>query len=110
MSRRRSKSEIVTRLLCKSKGLRSRVDSNCVNCIYDELEPGTWRQQVEGCTVSYCSLWAVRAKSRSAAEIGRTTPETHVLGHGRQDMSPVSSGSLHTAKKIGYSGLIGPMS
>jgi hypothetical protein len=65
MSKRRSKSEIVAHLMCKSKGLRSRVDSNCVNCIYVELEPGTWRQQVELCTVSSCPLWDVRAQSRA---------------------------------------------
>jgi hypothetical protein len=109
MSKRRSKSEIVTHLLCKSGGLRSRVDSNCVNCTYDELEPGTWRQQVAGCTVSSCALWEVRAKSKYTVDIGGTTPETHVMGQGRHANSPASTGSLQMAKKIGDTSLIGSM-
>ena len=49
MKRRRSKEEIISGTLVKSKGLRARVDAHCVSCVYDETVPGTWRQQVEDC-------------------------------------------------------------
>ena len=41
-------------------GLRKAVDNHCKSCIYDELEPGTWRQQVEQCTVTICDLYPFR--------------------------------------------------
>jgi len=46
--------------LSKSKGLRFRVNMACKDCIYDGFEPGTWRKQVEECTVALCPLYEVR--------------------------------------------------
>ena len=43
-------------------GLRGRVDANCIACLFDPCEPGTWRAQVEACTVISCPLYPVRAK------------------------------------------------
>jgi len=66
MKRRRSKEEIISGTLVKSKGLRARVDAHCVSCVscvYDETVPGTWRQQVEDCQVILCALWEVRPRS-----------------------------------------------
>jgi hypothetical protein len=37
----------------------------CKDCSYDELDVGTWRQQVEQCEITDCALWAYRPKSRS---------------------------------------------
>lgn len=63
MKRRRSKEEIISGTLVKSKGLRARVAAHCVSCAYDETVPGTWRQQVEDCQVTLCALWEVRPRS-----------------------------------------------
>jgi hypothetical protein len=31
------------------------INAKCKDCIYDRRAPGTWRQQVEACTVRSCS-------------------------------------------------------
>ena len=41
------------------------IEAKCKECIYDPLDDGTWRQQVEGCDLVDCSLWGYRPKSRS---------------------------------------------
>ena len=67
---KKSKTKLIETLLRKS-GLRARIDANCAACVYDELFLGTWRQQVEGCTVTDCPLYEVRPKSRSIAAKSR---------------------------------------
>lgn len=64
---KKSKSEVLESILdgAGMNSLRARVDAHCVSCIYDDLVPGTWRQQVEDCSVTNCPLFEVRAKSRS---------------------------------------------
>lgn len=39
---------------------KSCVERHCKNCTYDPAQPGTWRFQTEGCTVTTCALWEVR--------------------------------------------------
>lgn len=39
------------------------VYAKCKDCCYDPLDRGTWRQQVEACTVKICPLWELRPKS-----------------------------------------------
>lgn len=46
--------------------LRKAINEKCKDCIYDEIERGTWREQVTGCTIQSCPLWAVRPTSSSA--------------------------------------------
>jgi len=36
------------------------IDENCKDCVYDPSNGGTWRQQVEDCTIPSCSLFAFR--------------------------------------------------
>lgn len=43
--------------------LRKAIAGKCKDCIYDNSEPGTWRQQVTACTIKDCPLWAVRPKA-----------------------------------------------
>ncbi len=45
--------------------LRKAVNAKCKDCIYDNLCPGTWRQQVTLCTVKECPLWEVRPRAAS---------------------------------------------
>jgi hypothetical protein len=46
--------------------MRKAINDKCRDCIYDSCAPGNWRQQVQACTISTCSLWAYRPKSSSA--------------------------------------------
>ena len=55
-------------------GLRSAINQKCRECIYDPCQPGTWRQQVQWCTVKQCPLWPVRPTSsvdREAPKMGQ---------------------------------------
>jgi hypothetical protein len=48
----------------KRKGLRKSINDKCKQCIYHSTnEGGSWRQQVEACTVKSCGLWDVRPVS-----------------------------------------------
>jgi len=53
--------------------LRGAINAACKDCIYDEgaKGEGSWRQQVEACTVTKCALYPVRpiSKPRKAAEL-----------------------------------------
>jgi len=43
--------------------LRSAINANCRDCIYDSTNGGNWRQQVEACSVVACALYPVRPVS-----------------------------------------------
>jgi hypothetical protein len=60
---RRTAAQIIAERL-RRPGYRARVDAKCVDCIYDEAAPGTWRAQVRACTATGCPLWAVRSGAR----------------------------------------------
>jgi hypothetical protein len=51
--------------------LRKAINDKCRDCIYDSLARGTWRQQVEGCTIKSCSLWPHRPMSTA----GKSSPQ-----------------------------------
>ena len=36
------------------------IDAKCVECIFDPLEDGTWRQQVKACEIESCALHPYR--------------------------------------------------
>ena len=38
------------------------IDAKCVECIFDPLEDGTWRQQVQACEINSCALYPYRPK------------------------------------------------
>lgn len=46
------------------RSLRKAIDMKCKDCIYDDQSPGTWRIQVEECTITDCPLYNVRPKSK----------------------------------------------
>lgn len=50
-----------------SVSLRKAIDAKCKDCVYDELERGGWRQQVEACTCTACPLFACRPRSKRVA-------------------------------------------
>jgi hypothetical protein len=41
------------------------IEAKCCECSYDDQDVGTWRQQIERCYITECSLWEYRPKSRS---------------------------------------------
>jgi hypothetical protein len=46
--------------------LRAAINAKCKDCIYDPKSGhGTWRQQVEGCTVTRCALFPVRPRAQA---------------------------------------------
>ena len=40
------------------------INAHCKDCIYDDLAPGTWRQQVTACTYTDCNLYSFRPVSK----------------------------------------------
>ena len=44
------------------------IAAKCKECIYDELDQGTWRQQVQACEISSCALYDYRPKSNARSE------------------------------------------
>ena len=45
--------------------LRKAINQHCLNCVYDKLAPGKWRQQVTLCSVKSCALYDVRPQPTS---------------------------------------------
>ncbi len=49
-------------------GLRPRINAKCIDCVYESSNGGgSWRAQVEACTVTSCPLWDVRPISKPSA-------------------------------------------
>lgn len=48
--------------------LRNAINDKCRDCIYDPLAGGTWRAQVEMCTVTRCPLYPVRPVTEATRE------------------------------------------
>ena len=49
----------------KRPSLRKAINDHCKGCVYDPANGGTWRQQVERCTVTLCPLYPVRPVSET---------------------------------------------
>jgi len=67
--RKRSPGEIIAKQQAYG-GRQAAINANCVGCVYDPEEPGTWRQQVDQCGVESCPLYSFRPRSSSP----RTSP------------------------------------
>ena len=50
----------------KKRSMRAAINAYCKECTYDDAFKGggTWREQVEACTVTKCPLHEFRPKSR----------------------------------------------
>ena len=52
------------------------INEKCKDCIYDPKSGlGTWRQQVEGCTMTDCALFAFRPRAYKRKESTGVQPE-----------------------------------
>lgn len=51
--------------------LKSAISLHCKNCSYDPKCTGTWREQVEMCTVKSCALWEVRPVTTATVQQNR---------------------------------------
>lgn len=49
------------------KSMRKAINDKCRDCIYDDCVTGTWRAQVEACTIEDCPLWNVRPRTTATA-------------------------------------------
>lgn len=47
--------------------LRALVDAMCRKCVYDQLAPGTWRDQVAQCGGVNCPLYSARPVPKAKA-------------------------------------------
>ena len=99
MSARRSKTAIIASQKAAG-GLRGRINANCVDCTYDNLAPGNWKQQVQACTIKSCSFWDIRPRSKSKSLLTAKEHSTHPLGQDESDSSPVTAKCLHTDERI----------
>lgn len=54
---------------------RKAINEMCKDCTYDELDKGTWRQQVAACTIKTCPLHSVRPVDK------RTLIPSELLDH-----------------------------
>lgn len=55
--------------------MRAAINAKCRDCIYDENEPGNWRQQVTACTSDDCALFLLRPMSESRPKSGHQSTE-----------------------------------
>ncbi len=53
--------------------LKKCISQHCKNCTYDQESPGTWREQVENCTVVSCALYEVRPMTMTTINANRKT-------------------------------------
>ena len=53
--------------------MRQAINAMCRDCIFDPMDRGNWRQQVEACTTPSCPLFELRPVSRSSAITEATT-------------------------------------
>ncbi len=47
------------------RSMRAAINAKCRDCIYDSSSAGTWRQQVEACTMPDCALFLYRPVSEA---------------------------------------------
>jgi hypothetical protein len=63
----------------KSRGsMRKAIDEKCKDCSYDNLDVGTWRNQVERCPSKKCALWPHRPVSHPKSK--QNTPDLTECG------------------------------
>lgn len=48
--------------------LRRAINDKCKDCLYDPLQSGTWREQIEACTSGNCPLFPVRPLSKGRTQ------------------------------------------
>ena len=51
--------------------LKKAVELKCKDCIYDDTEKGSWRQQTENCNDPTCPLWEVRPVTIATRDAAR---------------------------------------
>jgi hypothetical protein len=65
------------------------INAKCKDCNYDELDKGTWREQVESCKATDCSLWEFRPitaatrKKRTDERVAAMTDEEREVYYSR---------------------------
>jgi hypothetical protein len=57
------KTKLILREMGKG-GLRGHINANCIDCVYEQTEQGSWIKQVDECGVTDCPLHPVRPKHK----------------------------------------------
>lgn len=65
--------------------LKAAVNAYCKSCVYDQAEPGTWREQVENCGVTACELYAVRPMTGATINANRKPRKKFELAQEDED-------------------------
>jgi hypothetical protein len=55
----------------KKISAQAAIRNYCKGCIYDPADKGTWREQVEACTISHCELYEHRPVSLKTRKLQR---------------------------------------
>ena len=58
------KMKLINREMAKG-GLRGHINANCIDCVYEQTEPGSWIKQVDECGVTNCPIYPVRPQQKS---------------------------------------------
>ena len=78
------------------------IDANCKDCNYDELDVGTWRDQIERCSSLQCPFYEYRPlttatkKGLQRERVASMTPEELHSYRAKQDSARIR---LSTGKK-----------
>jgi hypothetical protein len=56
--------------------LKQAISQKCKDCTYDPAEKGSWREQVEACTVTSCALHPVRPMTVATITLHRNKRAT----------------------------------
>jgi hypothetical protein len=56
---------------------RKAIAAHCKGCLYDKAAPGTWRQQVEECTIKTCELYEFRPQRKDKTNKAGLTEHCH---------------------------------
>jgi hypothetical protein len=76
--------------------LKKCIEQKCRDCSYDPQQAGSWRSQVQECTVKSCALWEVRPITmelmlRNRKEKGAAGVDLDALIEGLDDDEDVTS-------------------
>ena len=82
-----------------SKNLKKAIDNMCKDCAYDELDKGTWRQQVAACTIKRCPLHPVRPVDEKYDGKNKTYLTAELLDHWRIKVEDLDDRARSILKK-----------
>jgi hypothetical protein len=65
-------------------GMRQAINEKCRDCIYDPQVKGTWRAQVEACTMTECSLHPFRPRCGASKAYAKVRNDADFVHSGEE--------------------------